>query len=146
MNTLSYFPAPKLRIKTENELNQKRIEKLRNKQLSLIKDLTKDRATSIKLKATTSQLFCTTALQVELIDNLIALGLVAFFPSIKKFQQEMIELNTDLYNIAVKEEADDYNRLTWEKMMTRIVSNISSLNLKQLEILDNYTENLINKK
>ena len=58
----------------------------------------------------------------------------------------MIELNTDLYNIAVKEEADDYNRLTWEKMMTRIVSNISSLNLKQLEILDNYTENLINKK
>ena len=55
-------------------------------------------------------------------------------------------LNTDLYKIAIKSEKDDLNRQEIEKMMSSIIGKMPTLNLKQLELLEEFINNLKHKK
>ena len=58
----------------------------------------------------------------------------------------MEKLNTDLYKIAVKSEKDDLNRQEFEKMMSNIIGKMPNLNMKQLEVLEEFINNLKHKK
>ena len=68
------------------------------------------------------------------------------YPFIQDFMRGMEMLNTDLYKIAVKSEKDDLNRQEIEKMMSSIIGKMPTLNLKQLELLEEFINNLKHKK
>ena len=68
------------------------------------------------------------------------------YPFIQDFMRGMEMLNTDLYKIAVKSEKDDLNRQEIEKMMSNIIGKMPTLNLKQLELLEEFINNLKHKK
>lgn len=68
------------------------------------------------------------------------------YPFIQDFMRGMEMLNTDLYKIAVKSEKDDLNRQDLEKMMSSIIGKMPTLNLKQLELLEEFINNLKHKK
>ena len=60
----------------------------------------------VKVRSIMSQLYCTTALQIALIDELNEMKFALKYPFIKDFMAGMEKLNTDLYKIAVKSEKD----------------------------------------
>lgn len=94
-----------------------------------------------------AQFYCTTALQLELIDELNAISNIAMkYPFIQDFMRGMEMLNTDLYKIAIKSEKDDLNRQEIEKMMSNIIGKMPKLNMKQLEVLEEFINNLKHKK
>lgn len=100
----------------------------------------------IKLRSIMSQIFCTIALQIELLDELeksFYLNPVSIF---YKFKDEFIKMNNEQYKLAIKNEKDDIERQRWENMVKNIVCNMSELNVKQLELLENFIINLKNKK
>jgi hypothetical protein len=99
------------------------------------------------VRSIVAQFYCTTALQLELIDELNAISNIAMkYPFIQDFMRGMEMLNTDLYKIAVKSEKDDLNRQDLEKMMSSIIGKMPTLNLKQLELLEEFINNLKHKK
>ena len=99
------------------------------------------------VRSIVAQFYCTTALQLELIDELNAISNIAMkYPFIQDFMRGMEMLNTDLYKIAVKSEKDDLNRQEIEKMMSNIIGKMPTLNLKQLELLEEFINNLKHKK
>ena len=100
----------------------------------------------VKVRSIMSQLYCTTALQIALIDELNEMKFTLKYPFIKDFMAGMEKLNTDLYKIAVKSEKDDLNRQEFEKMMSNIIGKMPKLNMKQLEVLENFINNLKHKK
>ena len=79
-----------------------------------------------------SQLYCTVALQVELLDELEECFYLSKMPLFQEFSEKFIKLNNELYNISVKTEEDDISRQEWEKMMKNIICKIPELNIKQL--------------
>ena len=79
-----------------------------------------------------SQLYCTVALQVELLDELEECFYLSKMPLFQEFSEKFIKLNNELYNISVKNEEDDISRQEWEKMMKNIICKIPELNIKQL--------------
>ena len=128
---------------TQHQLEHQRKQQLKEqkRQLTLkkkkcekkLKNLTiKD---DVKLKSIMSQLYCTVALQVELLDELE-----------ECFYEKFIKLNNELYSISVKTEKDDISRQEWEKMMKNIICKMPELNIKQLPLLENFIANLKNKK
>ena len=100
----------------------------------------------VKVRSIMSQLYCTTALQIALIDELNEMKFTLKYPFIKDFMAGMEKLNTDLYKIAVKSEKDDLNRQEFEKMMSNIIGKMPNLNMKQLEVLEEFINNLKHKK
>jgi hypothetical protein len=146
MHATDFMPTAHLRLMDKDLAFQRHLEKIKEKQTQHIKKLSQDPKTNILLKSYTSQLYVTTSLQIELIDNLRELGLSMAFSSLFNFQKEMEELNTSLYHIAIQKEEDDVNRLEWEQMMLNIVDNISNLNRKQLILLNEFSNNLKEKK
>ena len=81
------------------------------------------------------------------MDELKAISNIAMkYPFIQDFMRGMEMLNTDLYKIAVKSEKDDLNRQEIEKMMSSIIGKMPTLNLKQLELLEEFIRNLKHKK
>ena len=68
------------------------------------------------------------------------------YPFIQDFMRGMEMLNTDLYKIAIKSEKDDLNRQEIEKMMSNIIGKMPKLNMKQLEVLEEFINNLKHKK
>lgn len=100
----------------------------------------------VKVRSIMSQLYCTTALQISLIDELNEMKFTLKYPFIKDFMAGMEKLNTDLYKIAVKSEKDDLNRQEFEKMMSNIIGKMPKLNMKQLEVLEEFINNLKHKK
>ena len=100
----------------------------------------------VKVRSIMSQLYCTTALQIALIDELNEMKFALKYPFIKDFMAGMEKLNTDLYKIAVKSEKDDLNRQEFEKMMSNIIGKMPKLNMKQLEVLEEFINNLKHKK
>lgn len=100
----------------------------------------------VKVRSIMSQLYCTTALQIALIDELNEMKFTLKYPFIQDFMRGMEKLNTDLYKIAVKSEKDDLNRQEFEKMMSNIIGKMPNLNMKQLEVLENFINNLKHKK
>ena len=98
------------------------------------------------MRSIMSQLYCTTALQIALIDELNEMKFTLKYPFIKDFMAGMEKLNTDLYKIAVKSEKDDLNRQEFEKMMSNIIGKMPKLNMKQLEVLEEFINNLKHKK
>ena len=79
-----------------------------------------------------SQLYCTVALQVELLDELEECFYLSKMPLFQEFSEKFIKLNNELYSISVKTEEDDISRQEWEKMMKNIICKIPELNIKQL--------------
>ena len=79
-----------------------------------------------------SQLYCTVALQVELLDELEECFYLTKMPLFQEFSEKFIKLNNELYNISVKTEEDDISRQEWEKMMKNIICKMPELNIKQL--------------
>lgn len=79
-----------------------------------------------------SQLYCTVALQVELLDELEECFYLSKMPLFQEFSEKFIKLNNELYNISVKNEEDDISRQEWEKMMKNIICKMPELNIKQL--------------
>ena len=100
----------------------------------------------VKVRSIMSRLYCTTALQISLIDELNEMKFTLKYPFIKDFMVGMEKLNTDLYKIAVKSEKDDLNRQEFEKMMSNIIGKMPKLNMKQLEVLEEFINNLKHKK
>ena len=100
----------------------------------------------VKVRSIMSQLYCTTALQIALIDELNEMKFTLKYSFIKDFMAGMEKLNTDLYKIAVKSEKDDLNRQEFEKMMSNIIGKMPNLNMKQLEVLEEFINNLKHKK
>ena len=95
----------------------------------------------------TLKYYCTTALQLELIDELNEVAKIGMkYPFIQDFMRGMEKLNTDLYKIAVKSEKDDLNRQEFEKMMSNIIGKMPKLNMKQLEVLEEFINHLKHKK
>lgn len=93
-----------------------------------------------------SQLYCTVALQVELLDELEECFYLTKMPLFQEFSEKFIKLNNELYSISVKTEEDDISRQEWEKMMKNIICKMPELNIKQLPLLENFIANLKNKK
>lgn len=79
-----------------------------------------------------SQLYCTVALQVELLDELEECFYLSKMPLFQELSEKFIKLNNELYNISVKNEEDDISRQEWEKMMKNIICKMPELNIKQL--------------
>ena len=120
--------------KYEQKQRQKAIESLSIEEHKIVRSIV-------------AQFYCTTALQLELIDELNAISNIAMkYPFIQYFMRGMEMLNTDLYKIAVKSEKDDLNRQEIEKMMSSIIGKMPTLNLKQLELLEEFINNLKHKK
>lgn len=120
--------------KYEQKQRQKAIESLSIEEHKIVRSIV-------------AQFYCTTALQLELIDELNAISNIAMkYPFIQDFMRGMEMLNTDLYKIAVKSEKDDLNRQEIEKMMSNIIGKMPTLNLKQLELLEEFINNLKHKK
>ena len=120
--------------KYEQKQRQKAIESLSIEEHKIVRSIV-------------AQFYCTTALQLELIDELNAISNIAMkYPFIQDFMRGMEMLNTDLYKIAVKSEKDDLNRQDLEKMMSNIIGKMPTLNLKQLELLEEFINNLKHKK
>ena len=120
--------------KYEQKQRQKAIESLSIEEHKIVRSIV-------------AQFYCTTALQLELIDELNAISNIAMkYPFIQDFMRGMEMLNTDLYKIAVKSEKDDLNRQDLEKMMSSIIGKMPTLNLKQLELLEEFINNLKHKK
>nr|DAW83729.1 MAG TPA: hypothetical protein [Caudoviricetes sp.] len=120
--------------KYEQKQRQKAIESLSIEEHKIVRSIV-------------AQFYCTTALQLELIDELNAISNIAMkYPFIQDFMRGMEMLNTDLYKIAVKSEKDDLNRQEIEKMMGNIIGKMPTLNLKQLELLEEFINNLKHKK
>lgn len=120
--------------KYEQKQRQKAIESLSIEEHKIVRSIV-------------AQFYCTTALQLELIDELNAISNIAMkYPFIQDFMRGMEMLNTDLYKIAVKSEKDDLNRQEIEKMMSSIIGKMPTLNLKQLELLEEFIRNLKYKK
>ena len=100
-----------------------------------------------RVRSIVAQFYCTTALQLELIDELNAISNITMkYPFIQDFMRGMEMLNTDLYKIAIKSEKDDLNRQEIEKMMSNIIGKMPKLNMKQLEVLEEFINNLKHKK
>jgi hypothetical protein len=98
------------------------------------------------VKSIVVQFFCTTALQLELIDKLNEVSNIAMkYPFITDFMKGIEMLNTDLYRISIKTEKDDINRQELEKMMSNIIGKMPTLSLKQLELLEEFINNLKHK-
>lgn len=124
----------KKEAKYEQKQRQKAIESLSIEEHKIVRSIV-------------AQFYCTTALQLELIDELNAISNIAMkYPFIQDFMWGMEMLNTDLYKIAVKSEKDDLNRQEIEKMMSNIIGKMPTLNLKQLELLEEFINNLKHKK
>lgn len=120
--------------KYEQKQRQKAIESLSIEEHKIVRSIV-------------AQFYCTTALQLELIDELNAISNIAMkYPFIQDFMRGMEMLNTDLYKIAIKSEKDDLNRQEIEKMMSSIIGKMPTLNLKQLELLEEFINNLKHKK
>ena len=120
--------------KYEQKQRQKAIESLSIEEHKIVRSIV-------------AQFYCTTALQLELIDELNAISNIAMkYPFIQDFMRGMEMLNTDLYKIAVKSEKDDLNRQEIEKMMGNIIGKMPKLNMKQLEVLEEFINNLKYKK
>lgn len=120
--------------KYEQKQRQKAIESLSIEEHKIVRSIV-------------AQFYCTTALQLELIDELNAISNIAMkYPFIQDFMRGMEMLNTDLYKIVVKSEKDDLNRQEIEKMMGNIIGKMPTLNLKQLELLEEFINNLKHKK
>lgn len=120
--------------KYEQKQRQKAIESLSIEEHKIVRSIV-------------AQFYCTTALQLELIDELNAISNIAMkYPFIQDFMRGMEMLNTDLYKIAIKSEKDDLNRQEIEKMMSNIIGKMPTLNLKQLELLEEFINNLKHKK
>lgn len=120
--------------KYEQKQRQKAIESLSIEEHKIVRSIV-------------AQFYCTTALQLELIDELNAISNIAMkYPFIQDFMRGMEMLNTDLYKIAVKSEKDDLNRQEIEKMMSNIIGKMPKLNMKQLEVLEEFINNLKHKK
>lgn len=100
----------------------------------------------VKVRSIMSQLYCTTALQIALIDELNEMKFALKYPFIKDFMSGMEKLNTDLYKIAVKSEKDDLNRQEFEKKIENIISAMPQLSNRQLDVLENFIKNLKHKK
>lgn len=99
------------------------------------------------LKSALSQAFVTTQLQIECIDAIFEIQHVdKHFPLLKDFQNEMLRLSGELREISIKDESDDANRLQIEKMIEGIVKEMPTMNLKQLQMLQEFTTNLKFKK
>jgi hypothetical protein len=120
--------------KYEQKQRQKAIESLSIEEHKIVRSIV-------------AQFYCTTALQLELIDELNAISNIAMkYPFIQDFMRGMEMLNTDLYKIAIKSEKDDLNRQEIEKMMSNIIGKMPKLNMKQLEVLEEFINNLKHKK
>ena len=100
----------------------------------------------VKVRSIMSQLYCTTALQIALIDELNEMKFTLKYPFIQDFMRGMEKLNTDLYKIAVKSEKDDLNRQEFERKIENIISAMPKLNNKQLDVLEEFINNLKHKK
>lgn len=99
------------------------------------------------LKSALSQAFVITQLQIECIDTIFEIQHVdKHFPLLKDFQNEMLTLSAELREISIKDESDDANRLQIEKMIEGIVKEMPTMNLKQLQMLQEFTNNLKFKK
>ena len=57
-----------------------------------------------------------------------------------------IDLNNDLYRLAIKSEEADLMRQEWEKKVENIIKSMPELNGKQIDLLEEFIENLKNKK
>ena len=99
-----------------------------------------------KLKSVMSQFFCTTTLQIELLDYMEELGLIKGYPFLKEVRQIFIDLNNDLYRLAIKSEEADLMRQEWEKKVENIIKSMPKLNGKQIDLLEEFIKNLKNKK
>ena len=120
--------------KYEQKQRQKAIESLSIEEHKIVRSIV-------------AQFYCTTALHLELIDELNEVAKIGMkYPFIQDFMRGMEMLNTDLYKIAVKSEKDDLNRQDLEKMMSSIIGKMPTLNLKQLELLEEFINNLKHKK
>lgn len=120
--------------KYEQKQRQKAIESLSIEEHKIVRSIV-------------AQFYCTTALQLELIDELNEVAKIGMkYPFIQDFMRGMEMLNTDLYKIAIKSEKDDLNRQEIEKMMGNIIGKMPKLNMKQLEVLEEFINNLKHKK
>lgn len=120
--------------KYEQKQRQKAIESLSIEEHKIVRSIV-------------AQFYCTTALQLELIDELNEVAKIGMkYPFIQDFMRGIEMLNTDLYKIAIKSEKDDLNRQEIEKMMSNIIGKMPKLNMKQLEVLEEFINNLKHKK
>ena len=129
--------AQKLKAKEEKQKQRKKAKWL--------EELSPKDATI--LKSTLSQVIVTSQLQIEHMDAIFEIqGVNKHYPLLKDFQNEMVKLANDLFNISVKTEEDEKNKIEFEKMMYNIVATLPKLNIKKLEMLENFALNLKNKK
>ena len=93
-----------------------------------------------------SQFYCTVALQIELVDALEEMKMLNGYPFVEDLRKAVIFMNNSMYESAVKNEEDDLVRQVWEKKMENIISAMPQLNNKQLDVLENFINNLKHKK
>lgn len=99
------------------------------------------------LKSAISQAFVTTQLQIECIDDIYEIqGVNKHFPLLKDFQNEMLKLEGELRAVSEHNEEDYTNRLNFEKTVENVLKTMPKLNVKQLELLNEFVGNLKFKK
>ena len=99
------------------------------------------------LKSALSQAFCGTSHLIACIDTILEIqGVEKHYPLFLEMQNEMVNMNTDLYKISVKNENDEQNRVEFEKKIDNIINAMPEFTLKQIELLDNFVTNLKHKK
>lgn len=99
------------------------------------------------LKSALSQAFVTSQLQIECVDDIFEIqGVSKHFPLLKDFQNELLKLESELRAISIHNEEDDANRLEFEKTVENVLKTMPKLNVKQLELLNEFVSNLKFKK
>lgn len=123
------------------KLKKKDQEYLKKQQERAIKSLSQQQLEELHKSAL--QLYCTTALQISLIDKMNTIGVVTSkYDFISKFARDIEKLNTELYKASVTTEERDNVRREEEDRMENIITSISNLSLKQIEKLENYIDNI----
>jgi len=101
----------------------------------------------VRLKSSLSQAFCGTSYLIECIDTIFEIqGVEKHYPLFEQMQNELVSLNTELYNIAIKSEEDEQNRVEFEKKIDTVLKAMPTLNIKQLDLLVEFVNNLKYKK
>lgn len=100
----------------------------------------------VALKSALSQSFCATSYLIECYDTVLNIqGIEKHYPLFLEMQNYIINLNTELYDISVKTKEDEDNRLEMEKVIDGVLKTMPQLNIKQIRLLSEFAQNLINK-
>ena len=121
-------------------------EKYKQKQkVRWINDLTPSEM--VRLKSALTQAFCGTSYLIECVDDILEIqGVKKHYPLFEQTQSELVNLNTDLYNLSIHSEKDEQNRVEFEKKIDTVLKAMPQLNIKQIDLLVEFITNLKHKK